>query len=655
MRKFLNLSLILTFVSFLISCTEDEDHGLTANAGPDQEVTVGQTVQLSSANSIDLNGEGFESRWDLVAIPAGSTVQLNDPLSAMASFIPDIPGDYLVRLTIVNAIGRSSDDVVVRALPAQTIEIGGSHNEDLHLTNIIEDPDVPDYIVTSNLSVSARLIIDPGVRIAVGSDRQIRVTSNGVINVNGTATEPVVIVGSSPLPGFWRGLLVESNNLENEISHLHLSHSGSNNVTAGAPRAGMHLGSARVNLNHSRFTDIDGFGVSVSQTSSRVPMQNNFFDNNTLGAMQMTAAQIGDVDALTDFNAQDIVITGSNIAAGTDHTWGAANNGTYRFTSNVDISANTTITEGAVFTFDNNVLLRFRSDATVKVLGTASDPVIFKGSLEQPGSWRGIVLESSTLENLIQHAEFAHAGHSNLVAGFGRAALGFASNTRATITNSHFRDIDGYGIYIRSNDISVVFDTNSFGSGLTAGAVYMHANSIKDLDSDSDFGGNYVIVDGGSVTSGNNHTWPSLNNGKYLFTSNVDNSGRVNIDAGAILEFESNILLRFRDIVTANGTSTNPVVFTRRSGTNSHWRGLTIESSSNENLMEYVEVSYGGNSTLMAGFGQTNIGLSNNARLTLNNSIVSNSLGYGVYLRSGAILTQSGTTFSNNASGDIHE
>lgn len=183
----------------------------------------------------------------------------------------------------------------------------------------------------------------------------------------------------------------------------------------------------------------------------------------------------------------------------------------------------------------------------------------------------------------------------------------------------------------------------------------MHANSIKDLDSDSDFGGNYVIVDGGSVTSGNNHTWPSLNNGKYLFTSNVDNSGRVNIDAGAILEFESNILLRFRDIVTANGTSTNPVVFTRRSGTNSHWRGLTIESSSNENLMEYVEVSYGGNSTLMAGFGQTNIGLSNNARLTLNNSIVSNSLGYGVYLRSGAILTQSGTTFSNNASGDIHE
>jgi len=165
-----------------------------------------------------------------------------------------------------------------------------------------------------------------------------------------------------------------------------------------------------------------------------------------------------------------------------------------------------------------------------------------------------------------------------------------------------------------------------------------------------------VVVDGGTLNTGVNHTWMNLQNGKYLFTSNADIYDRITIQPGTLLEFTNDVLFRLRagSVIIAEGTASDRIVFTRRDGTGAHWRGIYYQSTSVESIMDYVEVSYAGNSNAGTGLGQTNIGLDNNSRLTITNSIISNSLGWGIDVRNNGNLTESNNTFFNNPFGDIN-
>ncbi len=658
MKRLAQLLMFTFAIVILVSCEEEEgvNHGLTAEAGSNQEVSVGQAVTLNSGGSSDVAGEGYSSFWSFDAIPEGSTAIINNSDSETATFTPDVPGDYLVNLTISNSMGESSDGLTITAIASGTTEIGGSYSEDLHLLNIVEDPDMADYLVTSDITINARLTIDPGVRIAVMSDNRIRVTTNGVLQANGTANEPVIITGNTALPGYWKGILVESNNLENEINHVHISFAGSNNISSGRPKTGLHVESGKLNINNSSFTNMDGYGLSVSSAVSSIPMNGNIFDNNDMGAIYMTANQIKDIDQATDFNNAEIVLDGTDINRSTDHVWKAAQNGQYRFSSSLNIYDNITIEEGAVFVSDNDVLIYFRPEAILKAMGTSANPIVFKGSLEQAGSWRGMLYYNSSLEGIMQHVHFAHAGHSNLASGFEKAALGFGSDARLPLINVHFSHIDGYGVFIRYDGTEVSFENAHFGEEITQAAVYLRAQQISGLDTQTDFGGNYVEVEGSSLEESEDVTWPKLNNGTYLFNANTTVYGRVTIQPGAVLEFENDVSLRVRTngVLIANGTSSENIVFTRKEGSATHWRGLGVETSSLENSMDYVTISFAGNSNVFSGVGQTNLGLGNSARLSLTNSTISNSLGFGIDVRSSAELNESNNTFSNNASDDIN-
>jgi len=260
----------LVFIFTFTSC-EDESalHGLTAVAGVDREVAIGQTIELNSGASIDVTGEGFNTNWSFVSRPDGSSASINNANSDIATFVPDMPGNYLVRLTISNNLGESSDEVTLTAISAGTQEIGGNYSEELHLVKLTEDPDVPDYIVTSILSMSARLRIDPGVRIEVMSDILIRIRGNGIIEANGTSAEPIIITGTSNMAGFWRGIWSESSDFDNVLNHVHISGAGSNNITTSAPRTGLHVSGARLNINNCSFSNINGYGISVASQMCR--------------------------------------------------------------------------------------------------------------------------------------------------------------------------------------------------------------------------------------------------------------------------------------------------------------------------------------------------------------------------------------------------
>jgi hypothetical protein len=71
-----------------------------ANAGPDQTVASGTTVQLSGAGSSDPEGHALTYAWTMTTKPAGSAAAFNNSTFASPAFIADRKGTYVAELIV---------------------------------------------------------------------------------------------------------------------------------------------------------------------------------------------------------------------------------------------------------------------------------------------------------------------------------------------------------------------------------------------------------------------------------------------------------------------------------------------------------------------------------------------------------------------------
>src|SRR5262249_15619878 len=71
-----------------------------ANAGPDQSVSVHDTVQLDGSKSSDVDGDTLTLRWSFFSKPGGSGATLSAPTTVTPTFIVDLPGTYVVQLIV---------------------------------------------------------------------------------------------------------------------------------------------------------------------------------------------------------------------------------------------------------------------------------------------------------------------------------------------------------------------------------------------------------------------------------------------------------------------------------------------------------------------------------------------------------------------------
>jgi outer membrane biosynthesis protein TonB len=90
-----------------------------ADAGPNLNALTGQTVHLDGRNSMDPDGDALVFSW---AQNRGAVVTLSDPTSAVASFVPTEPGDYLFTLTVGDgqAADQAALEVFVSVAPTPT-------------------------------------------------------------------------------------------------------------------------------------------------------------------------------------------------------------------------------------------------------------------------------------------------------------------------------------------------------------------------------------------------------------------------------------------------------------------------------------------------------------------------------------------------------
>ena len=129
-------------VRVTVTAPPPPNHPPVADAGPAQTVDVGAIVQLDGRQSSDPDGDALTFTWDLNVKPAGSAATLSGATTAQPSFVADLAGTYVARLTVDDGRGGvASAPVTITARvpnrpptanagPAQTVTVGTTVNLD---------------------------------------------------------------------------------------------------------------------------------------------------------------------------------------------------------------------------------------------------------------------------------------------------------------------------------------------------------------------------------------------------------------------------------------------------------------------------------------------------------------------------------------------
>ena len=185
-----------------------------ANAGPDQTVALGATVQLNGSNSSDSDGDPLTFRWSLSSVPSGSTAIINNPTTVNPTFVVDRPGNYVAQLVVNDGFIDSAPDTTVistgnsrpvaNAGPDQTVPVGTDASLDGSAsTDADGDPLTFSWSLISSPAGSGAVItnataVRPSLRITVPGQYVVQlIVNDGQVN---SFPDTIVINTSNSLP-----------------------------------------------------------------------------------------------------------------------------------------------------------------------------------------------------------------------------------------------------------------------------------------------------------------------------------------------------------------------------------------------------------------------------------------------------------------------
>jgi hypothetical protein len=128
-----------------------------ANAGASQSVVVGDTVNLNGSGSRDANGDALTYQWSFTSKPEGSFAALANPDTAQTTFVPDLPGLYVVQLVVKDGFegGVSAPSTAQILVVSQQTEI---IQRIQNLISVIGDPGMVNNLSFKNVERRNTLI-----------------------------------------------------------------------------------------------------------------------------------------------------------------------------------------------------------------------------------------------------------------------------------------------------------------------------------------------------------------------------------------------------------------------------------------------------------------------------------------------------------------
>jgi len=244
--------------------------------------------------------------------------------------------------------------------------------------------------------------------------------------------------------------------------------------------------------------------------------------------------------------------------------------------------------------------------------GTASQPIIFRGTSQTKGHWRGIFIGTNNNQNELDYVvirdagkePYTYGGQAGLLLGNGGAGYGNLKLTNSTLTNNR-----KYGLQILQKDDStaeqIIIRDNVFTEN--EAPAYATQNSLRLLHSSNGFTGNdrdeIDVLGAGNSTDATSldGTWYN-HNVPYIFSSSSYLLSKITIEEGTVLKFPSASKLQVSYLPAVNrqggliakGTPNNPILFTGTENTMNFWDGIVFESPYPNNEISHAIIEYTG-------------------------------------------------------------
>ena len=675
---------VLFAVLLLFTGCEDEViekppvNTLEANAGNDQQVKTNQVLVLDGSNSKDENDKAFQYLWNIKSKPENSAATLTDATSVSPKFTADKAGNYVVELKIHNGAFADTDEVSIVATEVsdppvddppvhEPVVLNQDINQERRLTNVFDDPTIPDYLVTGDIHVTGLLTIDPSVIIAFEADKAMYIDYQGTIRAEGWVGKEVIFTGKNKTPGFWKGLIINSPNELNLLKYVIIEYGGSNPANGIESAANLALNGeshAKLTLLTSTLQHSKAYGLVVeSATSLNVYSSDAILKNNHRPAL-IPASQINTMNGYIFDNEVNVIdVLGDNVSGLEEIYWSPAiDNHTpavtvpYRIMGKVYVSSGLRILHGTHLMFDAGAEFQVGQNGYIIAQGTGADPIKFHGAEpNETGYWKGISIQSANENNELKYVEVYGAG-SQPIDGFEQAAaiiLDGDHKAKLNINNSRIGKSGGYGLYVENKASLEAFTFNKFGYN-TKAAMALPANEVWKVNNMvaiefSDNGHNGIEIYGSVLLLPNNEesVWPALNFGAtYLVSGNLSIQSGLKILPGATFKFANGKGIRVDNnaYLNAKGTVDRKITFTGVNEVKGAWYGIQFLSNSDLNILSYTEILYAGK-TVHLGVPQiTSISLGGDyvSKLNITHSKIAHGNGYGI-----AIGTNLGTINSD--------
>jgi len=519
------------------------------------------------------------------------------------------------------------------------------------------------YIIGGNISVidGYSLFIDQGNTFKFNGNYQIYI--DGLLNAQGTGAEPITFTSNQLVPsrGDWNGIYFAYTDSNSLLDYCLIEYGGSGDGNIRITDA------SDPTISNSTISNSGSYGIYCHQNSSP-SISNCLIEDNTSAGIYcyynsadpiISDCTIINNDSYSIYTYADNAknITGNMVFSGnlyegiyifgetmTSGTW--LNHDTpYIIGGDVTLSGTYTwdINYGNDIRVDGNYPINIYGQLNAN--GTDSDPITFTSNqlIPAPGDWKGIYFVNSSTDSNLDYCVISYGGSS-----YGN--IRFYNAPGVSMTSCNISNSGTTGIFIQQNSNPIITDcsisdntTHGIQSNLETGnplisdctiqnngenPIVSYVNIIKNITGTitiSGNGDNSIYANGGNVYDG---VW--LDHGvPYNISGNttVIDGNTLTIEAGTDIQFAGNDLFSIYGSLTAEGTESEHITFTRHLTNLASWQYLYFYQPDGLCHLEYCDISYGG-----SGYGLIRMyGAGTNVQMDYCN--LNNSNTHGIYIQ----------------------
>ncbi|MBO0952883.1 right-handed parallel beta-helix repeat-containing protein [Fibrella forsythiae] len=457
--------LVIPLVGLMVllsACKRDPDpaplDALTARAGDDQQVQVGQVVSIDGSASQAPQNQPFTIQWVMLRKPAKSSATLSSTATIKSTFTPDEVGEYELELTLSSAAGKSTDKVVIVAAVAQPLTIDKDITVKTLLVDRLTNPNLPDYIVPKDLAVKAELTLAPGVVVAFERDVRLSINDNGgILIAQGTPQKKIRFLGVNQTRGYWAGIMLYSKSNVNLMEQVEILHAGSSPMLDNTKMGMALFKGSQIAFKNTLFSQHDGYGLYVYEEAVLREFTANSFTSNAEAGIVLPPESVAKLDAASQFtgaNGRNVVevkgeYLGNNSAQGTVIAWpGFADKTPYRIMRRMQVRSGWKLSPGVIIEVARDVSIIVDETGYLNAVGTPAQRITFTGAAGQAAYWTGILSHSTSNQSRLENADILNAG-STAILSTKRANLAlYGNNASLTLRNTRIVGSGGYGVYV---------------------------------------------------------------------------------------------------------------------------------------------------------------------------------------------------------------